>query len=65
MRGRPPTITGSGIEDKKEKRFASWKIPEETPDDTNKRKMLKEVLQIALKVGTESHVYVFGTDIKL
>ena len=40
MRGRPPAITGSSIEDKKEKRVESWKIPKEMPDDTNKREML-------------------------
>ena len=52
-------------EDKREKSFASWKIPEEAPDDTNKLKMPKEALKIALKVVMESHVYVFGTDTKL
>ena len=65
MRGRPPTITGSGVEDRKEKRFASWKNPDKMPDDTSKRKMLKEALKIALKVVMESHVYIFDNDIQL
>ena len=65
MRGRSLTITGSVVEDRKEKRFASWKNPDRMPDDTNKRRMLKEALTIALKVVMESHGYIFVNDIKL
>ena len=33
MRGRPPTITGSGVEDRKKQRFASWKNELQTEED--------------------------------
>ena len=54
-----------GVEDRKEKRFASWKTPDNMPDDTIKRETLKEALKIASKVVMESHVYILGNDIKL
>ena len=64
MRGRPPTITASEVEDRKEKRFTSWKKQDKMPDGTYKCKMLQEELKIALKVVMESHVYIFD-NIKL
>ena len=64
MRGRPPTITGSGVEDKNEKRFASRKTSEKMPDDTSKLNNVKEALKIALKVVIASHACVFSNEIK-
>ena len=62
MRGRPPTITGSGAEDKHEKRFASWKNPGKMPNDTSKQKMLKEALKIALKIPFGAALLIFQLD---
>ena len=46
-KGRPPTITASGSEEQKEKRFKPWNLPVRQPDERAKRIMLR---------GTEGRV---------
>lgn len=48
-RGRPPTMTGSGIKEREEERFKPWHMPENVPDAGVRRTMFKEALRIALK----------------
>ena len=56
-RGRPPSITGSVLEEKKEKRFMSWKPASEQPDEVASRRMRTEALRVVLKylMGESSH----------
>ena len=40
-RGRPPTITASGSEEQKEKRFKPWNLPVKQPDGHLRRIILR------------------------
>ena len=57
-------MTGSGIQDQKEKRFAPWLPPVNNSNDTEKRKMITEALGIALKFIIKNHVYLFDNEIR-
>ncbi|PFX15321.1 Transposon Ty3-G Gag-Pol polyprotein [Stylophora pistillata] len=63
-RGRPPTITASGSEEQKEKRFKSWNPPVTQPDERAKRIMLKEALRVVLTVIMKNHVFTFDNEIR-
>ncbi|KAL9976409.1 hypothetical protein ACROYT_G013708 [Oculina patagonica] len=63
-RGRRPTITASGTEEKKEKRFKPWNLPKKQADERAKRLMLREALHVALSVIMKNHVYTFNNEIK-
>ena len=63
-RGRPPTMTGNGIQDQNEKRFAPWLPPVNNSNDTEKRKMITEALGIVLKFIIKNHVYLFDNEIR-
>ena len=63
-RGRPPTITASGSEEQKEKRFKSWNPPVTQPDERAKRIMLKEALRAVLTVIMKNHVFTFDNKIR-
>lgn len=54
--GRKPTITASGVEEKKEKRFKPWNPPKRQADEQTKRLMLREALHVALSVIIKNHV---------
>ena len=64
-RGRPPTMTGSGTQDIKEKRFAPWVRPNGVPNYREKRRMLTEALSVALKFIMKHHVYTFNNEMRL
>ena len=49
-RGRPPTITASGSEEQKEKRFKPWNLPVKQPDGHLRRIMLRKALRVVLTV---------------
>ena len=63
-RGRKPTITASGTEEKKEKRLKPWNPPKKQADEHAKRLMLREALNVALTVIMKNHVYTFNNEIK-
>ena len=63
-RGRKPTITASGAEEKKEKRFKPWNPPKKQADEHTNRLMLTETLRVALSVIMKNHVYTFSNEIK-
>ena len=63
-KGRPPTITASGSEEQKEKRFKPWNLPVTQPDERARRIMLREALRVALKVIMKNHVYTFDNEIR-
>ena len=55
-RGRAPSITGSILEEKKEKRFMSWKPASEQPDEVATRRMLTEALRVDRKQAKEGAI---------
>jgi len=55
-RGRPPSITGSVLEEKKEKRFMSWKP---ASDEVATHRMLTGALRFVLIFIMKNHVYKF------
>ena len=63
-RGRKPTITASGAEEKKEKHFKPWNPPKKQAGGYTKRLMLREALHVALSVIMKNHVYTFNNEIK-
>ena len=63
-RGRPPNITGSVLEEKKEKRFMSWKPVSEQPDEVATRRMLTEALRVVLTFIMKNHVYKFDGTVR-
>ena len=63
-RGRPPTITGSGTASKEEERFGPWLPPSRQPTAVEKKSMIKEAMQIALKLVMKSHTYVFDSKVR-
>ena len=63
-RGRPPNITGSVLEEKKEKRFMSWKPASEQPDEVTTRRMLTEALRVVLTFIMKNHVYKFDGTVR-
>jgi len=62
--GAPPTVTGSGIEVDKGKRFKSWHIPLREPNDETKRIMLREALKIVLTIIMKNHTYNFNNELR-
>ena len=54
-RGRKPTITASGAEERK--RFKPWNPPEKQASGYTKRLILREALHVALSVIIKNHVY--------
>ena len=62
--GRPPTITASGSEEQKEKRFKSWHLPLKQPDGHMRRIMLREALRVVLRVIMKNHVFTFDNEIR-
>ena len=63
-RGRPPSITGSVLEEKKEKRFMSWKPASEQPDEVATRRMLTEALRVVLTFIMKNHVHKFDGTVR-
>ena len=63
-KGRPPTITGSGTEVQKDKRFKPWKPPTQQPSEHTKRVMLTEALRVVLMMIMKNHVYTFNKEIR-
>ena len=63
IRGRPPTITASGSEEQKEKRFKPWNLPVKQPDRHLRRIMLREALRL-LTVIMKNHVFTFNNEIR-
>ena len=63
-RGRPPTITASGSEEQKEKRFKLWNLPVKQPDGHLRRIMLREALRVVLTVIMKNHVFTFNNEIR-
>ena len=63
-RGRPPTITSSGSEEQKEKRFKPWNLPVKQPDGHLRRIMLREALRVVLTVIMKNHVFTFNNEIR-
>ena len=63
-RGRPPTITASGSEEQKEKRFKPWNLPVKQPDGHLRRIMLREALRVVLTVIMKNHVFTFNNEIR-
>ena len=63
-RGRPPTITASGSEEQKEKRFKPWNLPLVQPDGHMRRIMLREALRVVLTVIMKNHVFTFDNEIR-
>ena len=63
-RGRPPTITASGSEEQKEKRFKPWNLPLMQPDEHMRRIMLREALRVVLTVIMKNHVFTFDNEIR-
>ena len=63
-KGRPPTITASGSEEQKEKRFKPGNLPVRQPDERARRIMLREALTVALTVIMKNHVYTFDNEIR-
>ena len=63
-KGRPPTITASGSEEQKEKRFKPWNLPVRQPDERARRIMLREAPRVALTVIMKNHVYTFDNEIR-
>jgi len=61
---RPPTITVSGSEEQKEKRFKPWNLPVRQPDEHARRIMLREALRVALTLIMKNHVYTFDNEIR-
>ena len=64
VRGRPPTITASGSEEQREKRFKPWNFPGKQPDEYGGRVMLREALRVALTLVIKNHVYTFDNEIR-
>ena len=58
-RGRPPTITASGSEEQKEKRFKPWNLPLMQPDGHMRRIMMREALRVVLTAIMKNHVFTF------
>ena len=58
--GAPPKITASGTKVKKEERFQPWIRTMGTPDERNRRVMLREAMVIVLTVIMKNHVYSFN-----
>ena len=63
-RGRAPSITGSILEEKKEKRFMSWKPASDQPDEVATRRMLTEAMRVALLFIMKNHVYTFDGTVR-
>ncbi len=62
--GAPPKITGSGSKVKKEERFQPWVRANEKPDETMKRKMMKEALKIVIETIMKNHIYNFDETLR-
>ena len=63
-RGRPPTVTASGSEEQKEKRFKPWNLPVIQPDGHLRRTRLREALRVVLTVIMKNHVFTFNNEIR-
>ena len=63
--GRPPVITGSGINIHKKERFAAWKEAKQKPDQNQGRIMIREALRIVLSLIMKNHMYTFNNELKL
>jgi len=63
-KGRPPTITATGSEEQKEKRFKPWNLKVRQPDERARRIMLREALRVALTVIMKNHVDTFDNEIR-
>ena len=61
---RKPTITASGVEERKDKRFKPWNPPKKKAGGYTKRLMLREALHVALLVIMKNHVYTFNNETK-
>lgn len=59
-RGRQPTITSCGMEDKKEKRFSRWVFAASHPNVAVTRRMFIEAFRIVLLFIMKNHVYTFN-----
>ena len=64
VRGRPPTITASGSEEQREKRFKPWNLPGKQPDEYGGCVMLREALRVALTLVMKNHVYTFDNEVR-
>ena len=63
-KGRPPGITGSVLEEKKEKKFLSWNPASEQPDKLPTSRMLTEVLRVVRTFIMKNHVYKFDGTVR-
>ena len=63
-RGRPPTITASGSEEQKEKRFKPWNLPLMQPDGHMRCIMMREALRVVLTAIIKNHSFTFDNEIR-
>ena len=63
-RGRPPTITGSGVNDNKEKRWKPWEPSVEKPNMEEQRKMVCYALGVTMKTTLKNHIFRFHDQIR-
>ena len=59
-RGQRPNITGNGTEEKEDKRYAPWIMPDtSTFTNEEERKLLTIALKIAISAILKNHIYKF------
>ena len=63
-RGRPPTITGSGVNDNKEKRWEPWEPSVVKPNMEEQRKMVCYALGVTMKTMLKNHIFRFHDQIR-
>ena len=64
-RGRPPTITGSAVDENRTKRYQPWLPPVEQQDEITTRKMFMEAMKVVLLFIMKNHLYTLDNQIKL
>lgn len=63
-KGKAPTSTASGSEERKEKRFKPWNPPSKQLDEYTKRRMMREGMRVVLTVILKNHVHDFDNQLR-
>ena len=60
-RGRPPTITSSGIDKNADKRWGPWNRPGNIPGENETRRMLVTAIGASIKATLQNHIFRFNS----
>ena len=63
-KGKNPTITGCGAEEKEEKRWDPWIKPPEKPEGDQLKRVVAYALGVAMKTVLKNHIFRFKDEIR-